>query len=84
MLSRTVKCPYGEGDIGAPLGAVQKAHPDTVIGSYPKFDGQTFSTDLVIRARSEGVLDAAEAAVRAMLDEVAAVKNKGSAASGQD
>jgi molybdenum cofactor synthesis domain-containing protein len=84
MLSRTVKCPFGEGDIGVALAAVQKAYPDTVIGSYPKFDGQFFSTDLVIRARSGAALDAAEAAVRAMLDEVAAFKNTGSAKSGQD
>jgi len=84
MLSRTVKCPFGEGDIGMPLGAVQKAHPDTVIGSYPKFDGQTFSTDLVIRARTEAALDAAEQAVREMLDAVAKSRNKGSAATGQD
>jgi molybdenum cofactor synthesis domain-containing protein len=84
MLSRTIKCPFGEGDVGGPLAGVQKAHPDTVIGSYPKFDGQFFSTDLVIRARSEAALDAAEAAVRAMLDEVAALKVKGSAKSGQD
>ncbi|MDB5524781.1 MAG: Molybdopterin binding motif, CinA N-terminal domain [Rhizobium sp.] len=84
MLSRTVKCLFGEGDIGVPLGAVQKAHPETVIGSYPKFDGQSFSTDLVIRARDEGVLDAAEAAVRAMLDRVAEQKNNGSATSGQN
>lgn len=84
-LSRTVKCPFGEGDIGAPLAAVQKAHPQTVIGSYPKFDGMYFSTDLVIRARDEAVLDAAEAAVRAMVDEVAALKkNTGSAKSSQD
>ena len=84
MLSRTVKCPFGEGDIGAPLAAVQKAHPDTVIGSYPKFDGQSFSTDLVIRAREESVLEAAEAAVRAMVDEISTLKNTGSARTGQD
>jgi molybdenum cofactor synthesis domain-containing protein len=84
MLSRTVKCPFGEGDIGGPLAAVQKAHPEAVIGSYPKFDGTSFSTDLVIRARDEAVLDAAEAAARAMLEEVAALKNTGSAKSGQD
>jgi len=84
MLSRTVKCPFGEGDIGAPLAAVQKAHPETVIGSYPKFDGQSFSTDLVIRGRDDALLDAAEAAVRAMLDAVAALKGLGSARSGQD
>src|SRR5262249_29393508 len=84
MQSRTVKCPFGEGEIAGPLAAVQKAHPKSVIGSYPKFDGMYFSTDLVIRARDEAVLDAAEAAVRAMLDEVAALKNTGSAKSGQD
>lgn len=84
MLSRTVKCPFGEGDIGGPLAAVQKAHPDTVIGSYPKFDGQSFSTDLVIRARGEAALDAAEAAIRTMLEEVAIRKNTGSAKTGQD
>ena len=84
MLSRTVRCLFGEGDIGVPLGAVQKAHPQTVIGSYPKFDGQSFSTDLVIRARDEGALEAAETAVRAMLDAIAEQKNKGSATSGQD
>jgi molybdenum cofactor synthesis domain-containing protein len=84
MLSRTVRCLFGEGDIGMPLAAVQKAHPQTVIGSYPKFDGQSFSTDLVIRARDEGALEAAETAVRAMLDAIAAQKNKGSATSGQD
>ncbi|MBX9457834.1 MAG: competence/damage-inducible protein A [Rhizobium sp.] len=72
MLSTTVQCPFGEGEIGASLGAVQKEHPDTVIGSYPKFDGTTYSTDLVIRARSESALDSAAAAVRAMVEQTAA------------
>src|SRR5688500_4274314 len=39
VLSRAIACPYGEGDIGTPLAAVQKAHPETSIGSYPKYDG---------------------------------------------
>ncbi|KQS63192.1 molybdenum cofactor biosynthesis protein [Rhizobium sp. Leaf371] len=72
VLSRSVPSPFGEGDIGGPLGEVQKAHPDTSIGSYPKFDGTSFSTELVIRAREEAVLAAAEADVRAMLDAIAA------------
>ena len=84
MQSRTVPCPYGEGDIGVALGVVQKAHPETVIGSYPKFDGQFYSTDIVIRARDVENLDPAEAAVRAMLAEVAERKSKGSAKSGSD
>jgi molybdenum cofactor synthesis domain-containing protein len=74
--SRTVRSPFGEGDIGGPLGEVQKAHPLTSIGSYPKFDGTSFSTDLVIRARDEALLDAAEADVKAMIDMIAASKNK--------
>jgi molybdopterin-biosynthesis enzyme MoeA-like protein len=71
MQSRSVPCPFGEGDIGAPLAAIQKLYPDTVIGSYPKFDGKSYSTDIVIRAREAGALDVVEAAVREMLAEVA-------------
>lgn len=67
VLSRAILCPFGEGDIGILLGAVQKAHPDTSIGSYPKYDGQRFSTELVVRARDEAVLDAAFSAVEAMI-----------------
>lgn len=70
MQSRSVPCPFGEGDIGAPLSAIQKAHPDVVIGSYPKFDGKFYSTDIVIRARDAGVLDVVEADVQAMLEQV--------------
>lgn len=72
MLSRTLPCPFGEGEIGAALGAVQKDHPETVIGSYPKFDGTTYSTDLVVRARSEAALSAAASAVEAMIADIAA------------
>jgi molybdopterin-biosynthesis enzyme MoeA-like protein len=39
VLSLAVSCPYGEGDIGTPLAAIQKAHPDTSIGSYPRYVG---------------------------------------------
>jgi molybdenum cofactor synthesis domain-containing protein len=71
MQSRSVPCPFGEGDIGAPLAAIQKLYPETVIGSYPKFDGKSYSTDIVVRAREAGALDVVEAAVREMLAEVA-------------
>ncbi|MFB2551585.1 competence/damage-inducible protein A [Ensifer soli] len=73
--SRSVLSPFGEGDIGGPLAEVQKAHPETSIGSYPKFVGRNFSTDIVIRARDAGTLDAAENAVRAMLDTIAATRS---------
>lgn len=67
LLSATIECPYGEGVIGGPLGAVQKAHPDTIMGSYPKYLDGRFWTELVVRARSQEALDAGRAAVEDML-----------------
>jgi len=68
LVSRSVPFPFGEGVIGTPLGEIQKAHPETIIGSYPKMmeDGR-FATEIVIRAREEAKLSQAEAAVRALL-----------------
>ena len=57
-----------EGDIGVPLGAIQEAHPGAMIGSYPHYDGKRLSTSLVVRARDQAVLDAAVAAVEAMVE----------------
>lgn len=69
MLSETVSCPFGEGEIGDALAALQKAHPDVAIGSYPKFDGERYSTDLVVRSRDRSRLDTAAGAIRSMLRE---------------
>lgn len=74
MLSETIACPFGEGEIGDALSAIQKAHPDTSIGSYPKFDGQRYSTDLVIRSRRQEALDDARDAIAAMLSERAGIR----------
>jgi molybdenum cofactor synthesis domain-containing protein len=74
MLSRSVACPYGEGDIGTLLAEIQKAHPATSIGSYPRFDGKKFSTEIVVRARDAAPLDAAAEAVAGM---VAALDGRG-------
>jgi molybdenum cofactor synthesis domain-containing protein len=68
LLSATVACPFGEGVIGGPLGEIQKAHPDTIIGSYPKYRDGTFWTELVVRSRSAEALEAARAAVEAMVE----------------
>ena len=67
LLSATVPCPHGEGIIGGPLAEIQKAHPDTIIGSYPKYLDGTFRTDLVVRARTQEALDAARKAVEEMV-----------------
>jgi molybdenum cofactor synthesis domain-containing protein len=71
LLSRSVHCPYGEGAIAVPLREIQTAYPDTIIGSYPKYENGKFATELVIRARDEQRLDAAEAAVRQMVTDIA-------------
>ncbi|MBX3580905.1 MAG: competence/damage-inducible protein A [Rhizobiaceae bacterium] len=67
LLSATIPCPHGEGIIGGPLSEIQKAHPDTIIGSYPKYLDGSFHTELVVRARSQEALDAARKAVADMV-----------------
>ncbi|MES5097000.1 competence/damage-inducible protein A [Agrobacterium sp. BA1120] len=70
ILSQAVRSPYGEGDIGTLLTGVQKAHPETSIGSYPKYDGQRFSTEIVVRARDAAALSAAAQDVTAMIETI--------------
>ncbi|GGA81971.1 molybdenum cofactor biosynthesis protein [Brucella endophytica] len=72
LISRAVACPFGEGVIGEPLRAIQHAHPDTVIGSYPRYEEGRFSTELVVRSRDEQKLAAAVAAVEAMVEQLKA------------
>jgi molybdopterin-biosynthesis enzyme MoeA-like protein len=67
LLSATISCPHGEGIVAGPLAEIQKAHPDTIIGSYPKYLDGKFSTDLVVRARTREALDAARQAVEQMI-----------------
>jgi molybdenum cofactor synthesis domain-containing protein len=68
MLSETVRADCREGDIGTELGAVAKAHPDVVIGSYPFTDEvRGPNTNIVVRSRDPAHLAAAKAAVEAML-----------------
>lgn len=68
MLSATVPCPLGEGAIAGPLGDIQKAHPDTIIGSYPKHADGKFWTELVVRARDAAVLETVRSEVEAMVE----------------
>jgi molybdenum cofactor synthesis domain-containing protein len=71
MLSETVRADAREGDIGSPLGEIAKAHPEVAIGSYPFFDeARGPNTNVVLRARDPQKLEAAKAAVDAMLARV--------------
>jgi len=58
-LSRTVRVTgSGEGVIAAPLETVAKAHPAMSLGSYPFFTPEKFGSNLVLRGRDAGELDA--------------------------
>ena len=70
MLSETVRADAREGDVGTELGAVAKAHPDVIIGSYPFMDDRGPNTNIVVRGRDAGKLAAAKAAVEEMLVKV--------------
>jgi molybdenum cofactor synthesis domain-containing protein len=71
MLSDTVRADAREGDIGTPLGAIAKAHPEVSIGSYPFFDETRGpNTNVVLRARDQAKLSAAKAEVEVMLQRV--------------
>jgi molybdenum cofactor synthesis domain-containing protein len=70
MLSETVRADAREGDVGTELGAVAKAHPDVMIGSYPFMDDRGPNTNIVVRARDAAKLAAAKAAVEEMLAKV--------------
>jgi len=73
MLSDTVRADCREGDIGTELGAVAKAHPGVIIGSYPFIDeDRRANAHIVMRSRDRQKLADAKAAVEAMLKRVQA------------
>ena len=72
LISETIRADAKEGDVGTELGAIAKAHPETIIGSYPFFDEKLGpNTNIVVRSRDADKLAAAKAAIEGML---AAVK----------
>jgi molybdenum cofactor synthesis domain-containing protein len=68
LLSVTIRADAKEGDVGAELGAIAKAHPGALIGSYPFFDEKMGpNTNIVVRARSPEKLKEVKEAVEEML-----------------
>ena len=61
-----------EGLYAGPLGEIAKRFADLSIGSYPSYSPAGFANQIVVRGRDEGQLEPAEAAIRAMLDELRA------------
>ena len=73
LLSETIRADAKEGDVGSELGAIAKAHPGALIGSYPFFDEKLGpNTNIVVRSRDAGELAQVISAVEAMLVKVKA------------
>ncbi len=67
MLSTAIDTDLGEGTIGKALGIIQDEHPNTIIGSYPKFENGNLSTQIVVRSRDEEAMNEAVEAVNEMV-----------------
>ena len=73
LLSETIRADAKEGDVGTELGAIAKAHPSTIIGSYPFIDEKNGpNTNIVVRSRDAGELAVVKAEVEGMLKKVKA------------
>src|SRR5262249_8439759 len=71
LLSETIRADAKEGDVGTELGAIARAHPETIIGSYPFIDEkQGPNTNIVVRSRDAEKLAAVKAEVETMLVKV--------------
>jgi molybdenum cofactor synthesis domain-containing protein len=68
LLSVSIRADAKEGDVGSELGAIAKAHPEAIIGSYPFFDEKLGpNTNIVVRSRDPQKLEQVKAAVEDML-----------------
>jgi molybdenum cofactor synthesis domain-containing protein len=63
MISRSVRLDVPEGDAADGLGALQAAHPEVQIGSYPFFQNKRLGTYVVLRSVDGSKLAAAENAL---------------------
>ena len=59
ILTRAVRIDAPEGDVAPPLAALQRAHPDVQIGSYPFFEQKRLGTYVVLRADDADTLQKA-------------------------
>ena len=71
LMSETIRADLKEGDVGTELGAIAKANPEAIIGSYPFFDEKLGPiTNLVVRSRDPQKLQVVKCAVEEMLAKV--------------
>jgi molybdenum cofactor synthesis domain-containing protein len=68
MMMETVEATgIPEGTYATALSEIAKAHPDTIIGSYPQFHEGRFRNQIVVRSKDGAAMQAALEAVDAML-----------------
>lgn len=68
LISRSIDSPYPEGTIGDDLGKIQLTHPQTAIGSYPRYHEGKYSTQIIVRSRDKAAIDAAADDVLALFE----------------
>ncbi len=64
-----------EGGYAQGLGALQKANPGVVVGSYPSFGPGGFTNTIVVRSRDAGQLETAKAAVEALIADLGVLRD---------
>jgi molybdenum cofactor synthesis domain-containing protein len=67
VTSVTVSAALPEGALAEGLAEIQKAYPETVIGSYPWVQDGRFGAQLVARSRDAAAAEAAAKAIEAMI-----------------
>ncbi|MBW3098821.1 competence/damage-inducible protein A [Pseudohoeflea coraliihabitans] len=68
LISRTYPCPLAEGDIGAALADLSKAHAAVSIGSYPRLTDTGYANEIIVRGREAAAVEAAGTAVAALIE----------------
>jgi molybdopterin-biosynthesis enzyme MoeA-like protein len=77
VLSRSVSCALGEGNLAKPLADLQARYAALDIGSYPYFRRSDFGTTLVLRGTDRELLAEATEAVKAMIRELGGEPTEG-------
>ena len=70
VLSAAISADLPEGTIAAGLGDIQKAYPQTAIGSYPWYRDGKFGAQLIVRSRDPDALKAATQMIETMIVEL--------------
>ncbi len=68
MLSAAIEAGLPESRVANAISAIQDAHEGVLIGSYPRAEGARFTTQIVVRARDQALLDTVTAEVKQALD----------------